>query len=231
MITISTQHRRQHRGVILLLSVFLVVVFLGLIAFAVDLGYLMMAKTQLQNAADAAALAAAGSMGQSQATSTQTAQSFAAQNLVGQQPVQLASSDITYGTWDKNSQSFTPSSTGLSNAVKVTARADSTTTGAIPLFFGRILNLYSVNLSATSMATCNPRDICFVVDLSGSMNDDTDPNNTSSINSKYPGVGTTMMQKIYSDFGFGTYPGSSQAIGTPFGASSISGLTSTTQQS
>jgi Flp pilus assembly protein TadG len=211
----------------LLLAVFLVVVLLGMIAFAVDLGYLMMAKTQLQNAADSAALAAAGSMGQSQAISTQTAQTFASQNLIGQQPVQLASSDITYGTWDKNTQIFTPSSTGLSNAVKVKTRADSTSTGAIPLFFGRILNIYSVNLSATSMATCNPRDICFVVDLSGSMNDDTDPNNTSSINSSYPGVATTMMQNIYNDFGFGTYPGSSQAIGAPLGVSSISSLTNT----
>jgi hypothetical protein len=36
-----------------------------------------------------------------------------------------------------------------------------------------------------------------------------------------------MMQNIYNDFGFGTYPGSSQTIGQPLGESSISGLTST----
>ena len=88
-------------------------------------------------------------------------------DLVGKDPVKLLSSDITYGTWDKNTQSFVSSAGGLSNAVKVTTRADSTSTGAIPLFFGRILNIYSVNLRATAMATCNPRDICFVVDLSG----------------------------------------------------------------
>jgi len=81
------------------------------------------------------------------------------------------------------------------------------------------------------MATCNPRDICFVVDLSGSMNNDTDPYNTGGIDSSYPGVGTQMMQDIYSDFGYGTYPGSSQYIGQPLGLSSssgINGLTSTT---
>ncbi|MGD0516470.1 MAG: pilus assembly protein TadG-related protein, partial [Thermoguttaceae bacterium] len=224
----SIQNRPQHRGAILLLTVLLIVVLLGMIAFAVDLGYLMMAKTQLQAAADSAALAAAGSMGQSQTIASNAAKSYAAQNLIGNQSVQLGSSDITYGTWDKTTRTFTPVSSGLiSNAAKVTAKADSTTTGAIPLFFGRILNLYSVNLSASATATCNPRDICFVVDLSGSMNNDTDPNNTSGINSSYPGVGTTMMQDIYSDFGYGTYPGSTQAIGAPLGVSSLASLTST----
>jgi Flp pilus assembly protein TadG len=226
----SIQNRPQHRGAILLLTVFLIVVLLGMIAFAVDLGYLMMAKTQLQAAADSAALAAAGSMGQSQTIATSAAKSFAAQNLVGTQPVQLASSDIIYGTWDKATHTFTAISNGLSNAAKVTARADSTTSGPIPLFFGRIFNLYSVNLSASATATCNPRDICFVVDLSGSMNNDTDPNNTGSIDSSYPGVGTTMMQNIYKDFGYGTYPGSTQFAGQPFsGVSSFSDLTSTTK--
>ncbi|MGA2797235.1 MAG: pilus assembly protein TadG-related protein [Thermoguttaceae bacterium] len=229
MITISTQHKRQHRGVILLLAVFLIVVLLAMIAFAVDLGYLMMAKTQLQNAADSAALAAAGSMGQSLNIATNAAKTFAGQNLVGQQPVQLAAADVTYGTWDKNTNTFTPVSSGPANAAKVTARADSTTTGAIPLFFGRILNIYSVNLRATATATCNPRDICFVVDLSGSMNDDTDPDNTGGINNSYPGVGTTMMQDIFNDFGFGSFSNAkSEAIGAPLGVSSLSGLTSTT---
>jgi hypothetical protein len=78
------------------------------------------------------------------------------------------------------------------------------------------------------MATCNPRDICFVVDLSGSMNNDTDPNNTGGIDPIYPGVGTQMMQDIFDDFGFGSYANAkSESIGTPLGVSSISGLTNT----
>ena len=47
------------------------------------------------------------------------------------------------------------------------------------------------------------------------MNDDTDPNDTASINQKYPGVGTTMMRNFFTDFGYGTYPGTSQKIGDP----------------
>jgi hypothetical protein len=53
-----------------------------------------------------------------------------------------------------------------------------------------------VNQEASAVAAVNPRDIAFVVDLSGSMNDDTDPGSPS------------LMQKIYDEFGFGPYPGS-----------------------
>jgi Flp pilus assembly protein TadG len=224
----SIQNRPQHRGAILLLTVLLIVVLLGMIAFAVDLGYLMMAKTQLQAAADSAALAAAGTMGGQSQDATNAAILFAKQNLVGNQPVKLASSDITYGTWDKTTKPpFTPTlNGGLSNAAKVTARADSTTSGAIPLFFGRIFNLYSVNLSASATATCNPRDICFVVDLSGSMNDDTEPCwTTDQINSTFNStVGNDIMQDVYDDFSFGTFPGTWQSVGQPAGVSTYTTL-------
>ena len=68
------------------------------------------------------------------------------------------------------------------------------------------------------MAVTNPRDIAFVVDLSGSMNYDTDPNNTDDINRTfaplgYPTIGTELMQQIYDDFNFGTFPGPSQHAG------------------
>ena len=59
------------------------------------------------------------------------------------------------------------------------------------------------------------------------MNDDTDPSKTSGINSSYPGVGNTMMQNFFNDFGFGTYPGTSQAIGAPLGVNSLPSLTNT----
>ena len=52
----------------------------------------------------------------------------------------------------------------------------------------------------------NPRDIAFVVDLSGSMNDDTTPGSST--------CNTGLMQTVYNEFGFGTYPGSSMALNT-----------------
>ena len=50
-------HRRE-RGTIILLAAVTIVVIVGMLALAVDLGYLMSGKGQLQNALDATALAA-----------------------------------------------------------------------------------------------------------------------------------------------------------------------------
>ncbi len=65
------------------------------------------------------------------------------------------------------------------------------------------------------MAAVNPRDIAFVIDLSGSMNDDTTPGSSTSSSS--------LMQTVYTEFGFGTYPGTS--------ATAKSSTLTTTEQS
>jgi Flp pilus assembly protein TadG len=211
-----------------MLTVFLMVFLLGMIAFALDIGYVLLAKTQLQTAADSAALVAAGTMGNTDINPVTEAEKFANWNKVGNQNVIIKDQDVVYGTWDVGSRVFTPSQeAGISNAVKVTARADNTTSGSIPLFFGPVLGVNSVNTKASAVAVANPRDICFVVDLSSSMNDDTDPANETTINNKYANVGTGMMQKFYTDMGFGAYPGTQQSIGEPLGATSLSTLAST----
>lgn len=224
----SKGKRRDRRASILVLSAFLLVAMFSIFALAIDLGYISLAKTQLQNAADSAALACAGTMGQSQSIGTETAKTFALDNCVGTHSVVVTDSDVTYGTWNKTSKTFTPVSNGISNAVRVTARAETKTSGSVPLFFAKIFNRNSADISASATATCNPRDICFVVDLSGSMNDDTDPNNIAGIESSYPGVGNAMMQNIFDDFGYGSYTNAvSQRIGAPLGVTSLSGLTNT----
>ena len=192
----------------------MLVILLGMIAFAVDLGYVALARTQLQAAADATALAAAANVNQPQSTMVAAAQYFASQQAVAGRAVQVNSSDILYGNWDVSSRTFTSSSTP-GNAMQVTVRTNQTNGGKTGLFFGRIFGLASVSESATAVATVNPRDIAFVIDLSGSMNDDTQPDNTSGIDSSYPGSGTNLINQIYGDFGWSaTYPNEpSQYIG------------------
>ncbi len=67
----------------------------------------------------------------------------------------------------------------------------------------------------------NPRDICFVVDLSGSMNNDTEPAWApacmTALNASYSTISNNMMQQVFTDFGYGTYPGTTQWIGQPVG--------------
>jgi Flp pilus assembly protein TadG len=219
----QTELRRQEnprRGVITVFAAFLMVMMLAMVAFAVDVGYMMTAQAQLQIAADSAAMAAAANMSAGSSAMLSAAQTYSANNKAVGKAVNLASSDVEYGTWDSSARAFT--STGsVSNAVRVTARRDNST-GANGTFFGRVLGLTSFNIPVKAVAIANPRDICFVVDLSGSMNRDTWTGYGSSASyrsSGYTSAYSTMMTQIFSDFSFGTYPGSWQKIGSLVDAS------------
>lgn len=201
-----TKTRNNRRGAVIVLAAVMLVVLLGMIAFAVDVGCLGLARTQLQTAADAAALAAAGSSGKSEAEIIQTARQFANANIVSGRHVQLNSGDVEFGSWDVAAHTFTPLPAGqVGTAVKVTVRTDDDSGGETPLFFGRLLGFSSIAQEASAVATVNPRDIAFVVDLSGSMNYDTNPTMSSADEG--------LMQQVYDDFGFGDYPGASQYAG------------------
>jgi Flp pilus assembly protein TadG len=198
----------KRRGSIAVLAAVFMVVMLGMIAFAVDIGYLSLAKTQLQASADSAALAAAAVSYDTRANVQKEAQTFAQANRVAGRNVQLNASDVEFGTWNENTRTFTPSAS-ISNAVKVTVRTDANSGGATPLFFGRIFGKVAQEQSASAVATVNPRDIAFVVDLSRSMNFDTNPSEGSST--------AALIQDVYNDFGFGAYPGGSKYVGQSLG--------------
>ena len=74
-----------------------------------------------------------------------------------------------------------------------------------------------------AIESTQPRDIVFVVDLSGSMNDDTENAwATKSIEDRFEGtefanVGENLVQQFYTDMNFGSYPGTLDYIGKPLG--------------
>jgi hypothetical protein len=55
----GTHHRTSERGTVLLMATVTILIVVGMLALAVDVGYLMNGRGQLQNALDASALAAA----------------------------------------------------------------------------------------------------------------------------------------------------------------------------
>lgn len=214
--------RRSRRGAVAVLAAVLMVVMLGFIAFAVDVGYMMTVKTQLQVAADSAAMAAAGNLSGTSDNVLQAAQDFGSGkdssgklwHKAGGAQVSIATGDIVEGMWDSNARTFSPTTTGP-NSVKVTARRDSSNGGAAS-FFARIFGVQTENVTASAIALANPRDICFVVDLSGSMNDDTTTGygaSPSYRSSGYASIYQSMMQQVFTDFNFGSYPGTVQKIG------------------
>jgi Flp pilus assembly protein TadG len=214
--------RKDRRGVIAVLSAVLLVLMLSMVAFAVDIGYIGLSKTQLQVAADSTALAAASTINQGDTAMVTAARSIAEANRVAGRNIQLNASDVEMGLWDANARTFTSSPSAI-NAVRVTVRTAANSGGSTPLFFGRIFGKDSLDQSASAIATVNPRDISFVMDMSGSMNYDTDPAQSRST--------SALIGKIFEDFGFGAYTTTSQYAGESLGITSSTGWVKTLTKS
>lgn len=166
----------KRRGVITPLSAVLAVLLFGMVAFAVDLGWIAVVKSDLQNAADSAALAGANplmdnfvlynlptqSAGQKAAllssalaSARAKAKEFAAYNAAGGvNSLKLLDSDIEFGFLDAANK-YTPISTysGYPNTVKVTIRRDETANGKLGLFFGGVFGLKTTKVTSTASAT------------------------------------------------------------------------------
>jgi Flp pilus assembly protein TadG len=204
---------------VVIIAAVLMVVFMSMVSFAVDMGYVATVQTQLQRAADAAALAAAAEMNRNGLAAAVTrAQQIGGLNTSSAGAVSIPPANITFGVWNLTTRSFTPSAPGAGgNAVRV--RISQTPN----LFFARAMGIGNTQVNTESIAIATPRDIAFVVDLSGSMNDDTETTwATTAINNRYassgyPTIGNTIMQDIYTDFNLGTYPGTNQQIGVGLG--------------
>lgn len=173
---------RQRRGAIIPLLAISIVALFGFCALAIDLGVLMVARTQCQNAADGAALAGVRTLsGDSTASYNYpavdpTARSSAGQNVVLSNPISSSMVAVSVGSYNYNAstQAFVPSpeapaSDGSWSLVQVNIN------GNIPTFFGRIFNVTLLNTGATAQAIHRPRDVAVVMDLSGSMSFDSLP--------------------------------------------------------
>ena len=142
-------HRKRRSGIALIYGIFALTCVCAVTSLAVDLGRFHVAKTELYTAADAAARYAA--TGIANGTAPRKAIAVASANHVDGVPLILQAGDVTIGTWDADSKTFTAG--GFSpNAVRVTAhRAESRGT-AIPTMFARLFGRQSVDLQAVSIA-------------------------------------------------------------------------------
>ncbi len=157
---------RGQRGAIAAMAAMLLTTIVGLTGAAVDLGLIYSTKGELQNAADAAALAGAATMisfGESGEMSVQpttavlTAQQVSLANQAQGVSLTLRSEDATIGYWDTATDAFDPGLTGSSNpndvtAFQATVRRDNLANGPLPTYFGGLVGLGTVNLRATSIA-------------------------------------------------------------------------------
>jgi Flp pilus assembly protein TadG len=190
-------------SVLPLMAVSLVAVF-GFVALAIDLGMVALARTQYQNAADAAAMAGArtldGTASGNVSAATANATSAAIANTILSGTIPAGQVAVQHGAYHYNNsnQSFVPQLPAVApdnyNLTQVTIAGSASTA------FARVLNLTSTNLTVTSQAAYRPRDVAIVLDFSGSMNNESDlwncesylgtmvntPNNTDPV---YPQFG------------------------------------------
>lgn len=169
--------RRRERGVVAVTAALGLFVLLGIAALAVDLGMLVAARTQLETAADAAALAAAKELAfGARDHAIRRAEEYAHHNLVLGQPVVLragnrnAPEDVVLGFYDLPTHTFRPEDL-LPNAVEVTARRTQNRSTAVPTFFAAVFGRREVNVAAHSIAIGFPRKVVLAMDASGSMGD------------------------------------------------------------
>lgn len=207
----------NRRGMILVLGVILLVAVFAFVAFTVDIGHMAVVRTQLQGAADAAALGSAQDIPSGGPVVRNSAKSLGALNSAAGEAVAIADADVELGFYDFAAKTFIVNPSAP-NAVRVTARVTDK-----KLFFAPILGTDSFDMSASCIGMLNPRDVVFVVDLSGSMNDDTEPCwATEALTEKYtplgyPTVANDLMQVIYTDLGFGSFPGNTEYLAASLG--------------
>lgn len=165
---------RTRRGVILLLTAFLIAFLVGIVAFAVDLGYVLSVQTEMRRSADAAATAAAWDLfettlpGGTQnlsneiTTARTTAVSYVAANRVdGAAPVidpnepNASAGDVVIGYLANDAQTsaeMTFANQNNFNAVQVNLSKSLAKNGEISLFFAHVFNRSSLGSSASATA-------------------------------------------------------------------------------
>jgi Flp pilus assembly protein TadG len=198
-----TRREQERRGVIVVLTAFLLTVLFAFVALSVDTGRVVLTETEMQNAADAASLAASQEIqaavhaaGQGVGSATIDANSIAVQ-AARQMAANVATAngvfvdpdvDVEFGKriYNPGNGSWSVQWGGAPyNVVRVSARRDGPDTqapdGEFPLAFGWAVGKESVPLKVSSTAFTEARDLVLVLDWSASMNDDSSLNSSLSL--------------------------------------------------
>ncbi len=192
----------EHRGIVMVLTAFALVVIFAFVAMAVDSGRIALTKTEMQNGVDAAALAAAQEIAEAVKNYTHQGMTPSQANAAaivaaGQMAADVAAAngvfvdstiDVQFGArrYDASTGKW-PIEWNASpyNTVRVVARRTAENTsapdGRLPLAFGWAVGRESVEMSASATAFVESRDIVVCLDFSASMNDDSSMNSFNSL--------------------------------------------------
>ncbi len=138
---------RNRRGAMVALFGIMFFALLFMAAVAVDFSMLQTRKNQLQTTADAAALAGAVQLLKAPKKAADSAVAWGRLNVVMRDSVTISTSDVTYGFWDDDAHTFTPTTdTSHANAIQVSI------TQPAPYLMAKVFSYTSLTLPATAIA-------------------------------------------------------------------------------
>lgn len=161
---------RNRRGGVLVLGALVLVVAFAFVAFSIDVGYISLAKNQLQNAADAAALAGALELDEGAATVPAAAAAVAAENVAGGVAVEVRDSDVEIGLWDEDAALFVPltgAAVSSADAVRVTCWKRADRSNDLKLFFAPMVGMGRTDVMATATARLRNYRCALLIGLNG----------------------------------------------------------------
>lgn len=153
--------RKRSGGATMITVLVAMVALIAASALAIDVGMIWTARTQVQNAADAGALAAGRHLIETDPASVTLSESQTA--AIGQaglnrapttSSVSVAAEDVVFGNWDPDTRTF-DTAVDLTDpdavtGVQVTARLDDANNRAVPAFMSRVLGRSEFTVSATA---------------------------------------------------------------------------------
>lgn len=146
----------NQRGIAAIMVALAIVVLLGMAALAVDIGYRNVAQNELQNIADAAALAGAGELSRqylaSDFTAVQEDLIVAIAQAVADSNASGFGIEVQIGTWRNRNEGFIGTLNNRPNAVRAIARRGSDGNSQIPTFFAKIWNIAGLDAQADAVA-------------------------------------------------------------------------------
>ncbi len=161
------RRNKNRNGNITVLTAILMLPLLAMLAFAIDLGYLQLAREELQRSADSAAMAAAWELVDEEALTGESnydlldadardaAGVYASENTILRQGPSLGVSDIAVGylsSFTDPNVAITPAVYEAPNAVTVTVRRDSAQNGRVRFFLAQLLGVEDAAAEAEATA-------------------------------------------------------------------------------
>jgi len=157
------------RGAVAVMVAIMLTVLLAMAAAALDIGHALVARNELQNSADAGALAGARALGilyegmtpaamgtyqlsgGDAATIMTAVQSTAVLNAAAGVNVTVNAGDVQIGLWNSATRTMTPT-VNQPRSVRVITRRDGTANGPISTFLAGVIGMTSMNVRAVATA-------------------------------------------------------------------------------